>query len=136
MTGTTDGPSSTSARESCCIAGPIPSAGLNKVEARWRKEIWTKRFFVPFAAFVFAFVKRSIWAMCLIALGINLGIWLYKYLMVVPVLSPDDQPFSSWLDVIVAAGLAAGFAAAVILLATRFPMYSHWEMALKPIPRR
>ncbi len=93
-------------------------------------------FFVPFAALVFAFVKRSILAMCLIALGINLGIWLFKYLMVMPVLTPDDQPFSSWLDISVAVGLVAGFAAAVILLATRFPMYSRWEMALKPIPRR
>jgi hypothetical protein len=93
-------------------------------------------FFVPFAALIFAFVKRSVVAMCLIAFGINLGIWLFKYLMVVPVLRPDDQPFSSWLDVSVAIGLAAGFAAAVVFLASRVPMYSRWEMALKPIPRR
>jgi len=93
-------------------------------------------FFVPFAALIFAFVKRSVGAMCLIAFGINLGIWLFKYLMVVPVLRPDDQPFSSWLDVSVAIGLAAGFAAAVVFLASRVPIYSRWEMALKPIPRR
>jgi hypothetical protein len=93
-------------------------------------------FFVPFAALIFAFVKRSVVAMCLIAFGINLGIWLFKYLMVVRVLRPDDQPFSSWLDVSVAIGLAAGFAAAVVFLASRVPMYSRWEMALKPIPRR
>jgi hypothetical protein len=92
-------------------------------------------FFVPFAALIFAFVKRSVVAMCLIAFGINLGIWLFKYLMVVPVLRPDDQPFSSWLDVSAAIGLAAGFAAAVVFLASRVPMYSRWEMALKPIPR-
>jgi len=93
-------------------------------------------FFVPFAAFIFAFVKRSIVAMCIIAFGINLGIWLYKYLMVVPVFSPDDQPFSNWLDITAAVGLVAGFFAVVIWLANRFPMYAQWELALKPIPRR
>ncbi len=93
-------------------------------------------FFVPFVAFIFAFVKRSLLAMCTVAFGINLGIWLSKYLMVVPVLSPDDRPFSSWLDVSVAVGLAAGFLAVVIVLANRLPMYSHWELALKPEPKR
>jgi formate-dependent nitrite reductase membrane component NrfD len=93
-------------------------------------------FFIPFVAFIFAFVKRSTLAMCLIALGINLGMWLYKYLTVVPVLSSDHQPFTSWLDISVAIGFVAGFVALVVLLATRFPMYSRWEMALKPIPRR
>ena len=93
-------------------------------------------FFIPFVAFIFAFVKRSICAMCILAFTINLGIWLYKYLMVVPVFSPDNQPFSNWLDITVAIGLAAGFMAAVILLARRVPMYAHWELALKPEPRR
>ena len=93
-------------------------------------------FFIPFAAFLFAFVKRSILAMSAIAVGINVGIWLYKYLMVVPVFSPDDQPFSSWMDIAAAVGLTAGFLALVMLLANRLPMYAHWELALKPRPRR
>jgi formate-dependent nitrite reductase membrane component NrfD len=88
-------------------------------------------FFLPFAAFIFAIVKRSLAAMCLIALSINVGIWLNKYLIVVPALSPDDRPFDSWLDVILALGLASGFVAAVIALARRFPMYSRWEIELK-----
>ena len=88
-------------------------------------------FFLPFASFIFAIVKRSLAAMCLIALSVNVGIWLNKYLIVVPALSPDDRPFDSWLDVILALGLASGFVAAVIALARRFPMYSRWEMELK-----
>ncbi len=117
----------------------------HETEPLWRQMyghygpyFWTMMagcFFIPFAAFIFAFVKRSIWATCLVALGINLGIWLSKYLMVVPVFSPDDRPFSSWLDVSVAVGLVAGFVAVVVWLANRFPMYSNWEMALKPEPR-
>ena len=93
-------------------------------------------FFIPFGAFLFAFVKRSILAMAAVAVGINVGIWLYKYLMVVPVFSPDDQPFSSWMDIAAAVGLTAGFLALVMLLANRLPMYAHWELALKPRPRR
>ena len=92
-------------------------------------------FFVPFVAFLFAIVKRSLLAMCIIAFGINLGIWLSKYLMVVPVYSPDNQPFDNWLDIALAVGLLAGFVALVMILAKRWPMYARWEMALKPIPR-
>lgn len=93
-------------------------------------------FFVPFVTLVFAVVKRSLLAMCIIGFGINLGIWISKYLIVVPVFSPDARPFDHWLDVSLAVGLLAGFVAVVVLLASRFPMYSHWEMRLRPVPRR
>lgn len=117
----------------------------HETEPLWRQMyghygpyFWTMMagcFFIPFITLIFAFVKRSTWAMCLLAIGINLGIWLYKYLTVVPVFSPDDRPFSSWLDIGVAVGLTAGFIALLIALANRLPMYSHWELALKPQPR-
>jgi len=93
-------------------------------------------FFVPFAAFIFAIVKRSLAAMCVIAFAINTGIWLNKYLIVVPALSPDDRPFDSWLDVSISLGLAAGFVATVVLLARRLPFLSRWEMDLPPEPKR
>ena len=99
---------------------------------------WTMMFccfFIPFLSFIFAFVKRSMWTLGILALGINLGIWLYKYLTVVPVFSPDDTPFSSWVDIGVSVGMAAGFIAVLIALASRLPIYSHWELALKPEPR-
>jgi len=92
-------------------------------------------FFVPFVAFIFAVVKRSLLAMCVISFGINLGIWISKYLMVVPALSPDNQPFSTWPDIGLAVGMVAGFIAIIIWCAGRYPMYSHWEMRLKPLPR-
>jgi formate-dependent nitrite reductase membrane component NrfD len=93
-------------------------------------------FFLPFAALIFAAVKRSLAAMCVIAAAINAGIWLNKYLIVVPALAPDDRPFDRWPDVIVALGLAAGFIAMVMLLAGRLPAYSRWETALPPEPKR
>lgn len=73
--------------------------------------------------------------MVVVALGINLGIWLSKYLMVVPVFSPDHRPFENWLDTSIAVGLLAGFLGVLVLLAKRYPLYSKWEMKLKPIPR-
>lgn len=85
-------------------------------------------FFLPFVAFLFAAVKRSLFAMCVIALAINLGIWTNKYLMIVPVFSPDDRPFDHWIDITLALGLLAGFLAVVAMLTSRLPVYSTWEM--------
>ena len=92
-------------------------------------------FFVPFTALVFAYVKRSVLAMTILAGGINLGVWLHKYLTVVPVFSADDRPFDAWLDIVLAVGLVAGFLALFISLATRLPIFSYWEIARKPTRR-
>lgn len=78
-------------------------------------------FFVPFAAFIFAIVKRSLLVLGLIALGINVGIWINKYLTVVAALVPDDRPFDTWMDLALALGLLAGFAATLLVLAGRVP---------------
>ena len=118
----------------------------HETEPLWRQMyghygpyFWTMMvgcFFFPFAAFIFAFVKRSVVMMVIIALGINVGIWLFKYLLVVPVFSEDDRPFDSFSDIGVSVGLAAGFLAVLVWLAKRYPMYSNWELALPPRPRR
>ena len=86
-------------------------------------------FFIPFISLLFAVVKRSVFAMCVVAIGINVGIWMNKYLMIVPVFSPDNRPFDHWVDLAVALGLLAGFLATVIILAGRLPKYSAWEMS-------
>lgn len=92
-------------------------------------------FFVPLGTLLFAVVKRSLLAMGILAVGINLGIWISKYLMVVPVFSPDNRPFANWLDIGIAVGLLAGFLAVLMLLCRRYPMYAQWEMSLKAIRR-
>lgn len=89
-------------------------------------------FFLPFAASLFAAIKRSLAAMCLIALGINAGIWINKYLIVMAALAPNDRPFDTWLDVVVALGVVAGFVATVMLLVGRLPLSSRWERELLP----
>ena len=86
-------------------------------------------FFLPLFASLFAIVKRSMFGMCIVAFTINLGIWVNKYLMIVPVFSPDNRPFAHWIDVVLALGLLAGFLATIMILARRLPVYSNWEMS-------
>jgi len=89
-------------------------------------------FFVPFITLIFAFINRSLPAMCIIGLGINMGVWINKYLMVIPVFSPDDRPLDNLLDTGLSIGLLAAFLAVLVLLARRLPIYSNWEINLKP----
>ena len=70
--------------------------------------------------------------MIVLAVGINVGIWMHKYLTVVPVFSPDDTPFNSLFDIVLAVGLVAGYVAVFLLLAKRWPIYSYWEISRKP----
>ena len=53
-----------------------------------------------------------------LSIGISLGVWISKYLMVVPVFYVDDRPFSSIADIAVAVLLLVGFAAIVVLSRT------------------
>jgi hypothetical protein len=92
-------------------------------------------FFIPLGTLIFAVVKRSLLAMCMLAIGINLGIWISKYLMVVPVFSPDNRPFVNLLDISIAVGFLAGFLAILMLLCRRFPIFAEWEIQLKGIRR-
>ena len=95
----------------------------------WFWTMMTGCFFLPLVAAVFAAVKRSVFGMCVVAISINVGIWINKYLMVVPVVSPDNRPFDYWIDIVMALGLLAGFLATLIILARRVPAYSHWEIS-------
>jgi formate-dependent nitrite reductase membrane component NrfD len=93
-------------------------------------------FFIPFAAFIFAIVKRSIVAMCLIAFGINLGILISKYLMVVPALAAEARLIDNLQGIMLSIGLLVAFVAVLGLLVKRLPIYSEWEIRLQPIRRR
>ena len=104
---------------------------FRQMDGHYAPYFWTMMactFVIPFLASIFAIFKRSVFAMCVIALSINLGIWINKYLMIVPVFSPDDQPFDHWIDIMLALGLLAGFLATIVMLARRLPVYSTWEM--------
>ncbi len=92
---------------------------------------WTMMFcilFIPFGALIFAPVKRTWWAMVLIGTIINVGVWINRYLMVVPALEENAVPFSSLFELSLFLGLVSGFMLVLLWLMNTFPMISSWEM--------
>ena len=82
----------------------------------------------PIATMIFASVKRNWWSLLFVAAVINVGVWLNRYLLVVPALIEDHVPFSSLPELILVAGLMSGFLLMFLLLFKVFPMISTWEM--------
>ena len=82
----------------------------------------------PIATLIFASVKRNWWSLLFVAAVINVGVWLNRYLLVVPALIEDHAPFSSLPELILVAGLMSGFLLMFLLLFKVFPMISTWEM--------
>ena len=85
-------------------------------------------FIIPISGFIFVKVKQTWWAMTLIAIIINTGIWLNRYLIVVPALSSDHYPLTSFSEITVTAGLIAGFLCILLVFFNIFPMVSMWEL--------
>jgi len=103
-----------------------------QMDGHYAPYFWTMMtacFFLPLLASIFAIVKRSVFGMCVVAFAINLGVWINKYLMIMPVFSADNRPFDHWIDIALALGLLAGFLATIMVLARRLPVYSNWEMS-------
>lgn len=82
----------------------------------------------PIGTMIFAPVKRNWWSLLIVAAVINVGVWLNRYLLVVPALIEDHTPFSSLAEILLAAGVLAGFLFVFLLLFKAFPMISSWEM--------
>jgi Ni/Fe-hydrogenase subunit HybB-like protein len=82
----------------------------------------------PIGTLIFAPVKRNWWSLLIVAIVINVGVWLNRYLLVVPATVEEHVPFSSAMESILAIGLIAGFLLLYLLLFKAFPMISSWEM--------
>ncbi len=85
-------------------------------------------FGIPLGALIFAPVKRHWWSILLVGAAINVGVWINRYLLVVPARLENHTPFSSTYELILVAGLFAGFFLVFLLLFKVFPMISTWEM--------
>jgi len=83
---------------------------------------------IPIGTLIFAPVKRTWWAMVLIGTVINVGVWINRYLIVVPALDDNAVPFSSLFEFILFLGLISGFMLVLLWLMNVFPMISSWEM--------
>ena len=102
-----------------------------QMEGHYAPYFWAMIFCVfgfPLGAMIFARVKRHWWSLLFVAVVINIGVWLNRYLLVVPAIIKDHSPFSSLSELILVAGLFAGFLMMFLLLFKVFPMISGWEM--------
>ncbi len=85
-------------------------------------------FIIPIACLIFVKVKRTWWAMTLLAIIINIGIWLNRYLIVIPALVEGHHPFMSLLEVSIIISLISGFLLMLLIFINMFPMVSMWEL--------
>ena len=88
---------------------------------------------IPIGTMIFARTKRTLWAMLIIAAIMNLGVWINRYLMVLPALSKDHHLFASPVEIALVLAPMTGYLLALLLLFNIFPMLSSWE--LRSIPR-
>ena len=82
----------------------------------------------PIGALIFAKTKRTILPMVIIALVINSGVWINRYLIVMPAYYDDHRLLASFSEIIVSIGFLSGFLFMVLLFANAFPMASSWEL--------
>ncbi|MCG8325284.1 MAG: hypothetical protein MI673_07185 [Thiotrichales bacterium] len=85
-------------------------------------------FILPIACLIFLRVKQTWWAMTVVAVVINLGIWLNRYLIVVPALSAEHYPLSSFAEISMTIGLVTGFLFLLLLMFNSLPVVSMWEL--------
>ena len=103
----------------------------SRMSGHYAPYFWTMLFCVfafPLGALIFSPVKRNWWTLLFVAAVLNVGVWINRYLLVVPALVDNHVPFSSAIESILVAGLVAGFLLTFLLLLNAFPMISAWEM--------
>ncbi|MDX1569772.1 MAG: hypothetical protein R3200_04740 [Xanthomonadales bacterium] len=89
----------------------------HEMEPLWRQMyghygpyFWTMMscvFFIPFLALISAWLKKTLWAMTVLSLIVIVGVWLHRFLMVFPVLSPDHVALSTLSELLFLLGLPA-----------------------------
>jgi Ni/Fe-hydrogenase subunit HybB-like protein len=83
---------------------------------------------LPITALCFKKVRRSVKAMLVVTVLVNVGMFIERYLIIVPSLSHKNMPFvwgtysPSWVELSVTAAAFAGFSLMYVLFAKFFPM--------------
>jgi molybdopterin-containing oxidoreductase family membrane subunit len=90
-------------------------------------------FVIPFL--ILAFKRtRTILGTSIASASVLAGMWLERYLIIIPTLTEPRLPYArgsyvpSWVEWSMMAGLCAGFALAIILFSKIFPVITLWEM--------
>jgi Ni/Fe-hydrogenase subunit HybB-like protein len=90
-------------------------------------------FIIPFPILA---VKRTrtILGTSIASVSVLIGMWLERYLIIIPTLSEPRLPYGrgaympSWVEWSMMAGLSAGFILAIVLFSKFFPVISIWEL--------
>jgi molybdopterin-containing oxidoreductase family membrane subunit len=99
-------------------------------------------FIVP-AVFVAVTKAKSVPAVVIAAILVNVGMWIERYLIVVPTMATPQTPsviapyWPSWVEWSILAGAVAGFGLLLLAFCRLFPVVSMWEVAEKaptPVP--
>jgi molybdopterin-containing oxidoreductase family membrane subunit len=89
-------------------------------------------FVIPFV--ILAFKRtRTILGTSIASAAVLVGMWLERYLIIIPTLTEPRLPYArgsyvpSWVEWSMMAGLCAGFTLAILLFSKFFPVISIWE---------
>jgi molybdopterin-containing oxidoreductase family membrane subunit len=98
-------------------------------------------FVIPFL--ILAFKRtRTILGTSMASASVLAGMWLERYLIVIPTLTEPRLPYArgfyvpTWVEWSMMAGLCAGFTLAIILFSKIFPVITLWEMEKEEKERR
>jgi molybdopterin-containing oxidoreductase family membrane subunit len=106
----------------------------SKVTGKFAPLFWIMIFLcfvVPFPILVF---KRTIPGLLTSSIAIVIGMWLERFLIIIPSFSQPRLPYArgaympSWVEWSMMAGLCAGFTLAFVLFSKFFPVISIWEL--------
>jgi molybdopterin-containing oxidoreductase family membrane subunit len=93
-------------------------------------------FIVP-AVFVAVTKAKSVPAVVIAAILVNIGMWIERYLIVVPTMATPQTPsviapyWPSWVEWSILAGAVAAFGLLLLAFCRFFPVISMWEVAEK-----
>ena len=85
-------------------------------------------FFIPLLCGIFAWVKRSWPAMLLLSGVLVIGFWINRYLLVMSVLEPQNTPFMTAAEWLIALSAVSAWLLLVLVMFRNLPMISEWQV--------
>ena len=110
---------------------------LSKVSGDFAPYFWTMFvtcFVIPFALLANGRTRRTIWGCVVASISVQIGMWLERFLIVVPSLSHPRLPMEaptyhpSWVEWSLLAGFVAMFILLYAVFTKLFPIVSIWEI--------
>jgi len=110
---------------------------LSKTEGKFSPYFWTmvaSCFVVPFALLANKRTRGTVWGCVAASLSVELGMWLERFLIVVPSLSSPRLPLTassykaSWVEWSLFAAFLASFILLYAVFTKLFPIVSIWEI--------